>query len=457
VALDFPASPTNGQTFSGPNGVVWSWDGTKWINAVAASVAYAPIDSPVFTGTPSMPAGAVGVTQTAGDNDNSLATTAFVTNAVGAVPGGATIAPTPPALNPGALWWDSTGGQLYVRFNDGNSTQWTAATNIAGLANAATLTDVGSALNNVGRNLIHNSLMNIVQRGTGTFATTATYSLDRWRMDFSLDAFAISQTQYNDAQRAIIGDEDANNCMLCSVTGNAGAAAFSLLSQPIENVRRLAGKTVIISFTAHATVAALKVGIELRQSFGSGGSPSAVVGTTVAPITLTTSPARYSTTVTLPSISGKTLGTNNDSFTRLGLFLSAGANTNAQAGGIGVQSGTFVFWGVQLEIAQPGQTQPTPLEKRDPVLELQQCQRFYQTGYAQIAGYISAGAGANVNIPFPVPMRATPIITPTWSVQTNCGSSTIYNIGAAYFQTYTIGVASGAFTLSGSFTASADL
>ena len=82
MALDFPASPTNGQTFSGPNGVVWSWDGTKWINAVAASVAYAPIDSPVFTGTPSMPAGAVGVTQTAGDNDNSLATTAFVTNAV---------------------------------------------------------------------------------------------------------------------------------------------------------------------------------------------------------------------------------------------------------------------------------------------------------------------------------------------------------------------------------------
>jgi hypothetical protein len=43
--------------------------------------------------------------------------------------------PTNP--QPGGLWWDSVGGQLYVYYNDGNTTQWVPATNLAG---AATLT-----------------------------------------------------------------------------------------------------------------------------------------------------------------------------------------------------------------------------------------------------------------------------------------------------------------------------
>jgi hypothetical protein len=30
--LDFPSSPSNGQTCNGPGGVVWSWDGAKWVN-----------------------------------------------------------------------------------------------------------------------------------------------------------------------------------------------------------------------------------------------------------------------------------------------------------------------------------------------------------------------------------------------------------------------------------------
>jgi hypothetical protein len=41
--------------------------------------------------------------------------------------GGALVAATPPVADPGALWWDSTGGQLYVRYDDGSSTQWVVA------------------------------------------------------------------------------------------------------------------------------------------------------------------------------------------------------------------------------------------------------------------------------------------------------------------------------------------
>ena len=44
-----------------------------------------------------------------------------------------TIGATPP-VNPavGSLWWDSVGGQMYIQFNDGTTSQWVATTNQMG-------------------------------------------------------------------------------------------------------------------------------------------------------------------------------------------------------------------------------------------------------------------------------------------------------------------------------------
>lgn len=47
------------------------------VGQVMAMLGAAPLNSPVFTGTPVLPAGATGVTQPSTDNDTSLATTAF--------------------------------------------------------------------------------------------------------------------------------------------------------------------------------------------------------------------------------------------------------------------------------------------------------------------------------------------------------------------------------------------
>jgi hypothetical protein len=52
---------------------------------VADVTGAAPLASPAFTGTPSLPTGTTGVTQTAGNNTTALATTQFVTSAVAAV------------------------------------------------------------------------------------------------------------------------------------------------------------------------------------------------------------------------------------------------------------------------------------------------------------------------------------------------------------------------------------
>jgi hypothetical protein len=317
---------------------------------------------------------------------------------------------TPP-ISPrlGDLWWDSVAGNMYVRYQDPNSTQWVATTNLTGLADAATKTDVAATLQNVGRNKIHNSMFTVAQRGAGPFSNNV-YTMDRWQLQGSLDTSTANQIAASDAMRAQAGDEAMENVASFGVVGNAGAAAFSIFTHKIEHVRRLSGKTVIVSFYA-ASSASLKIGVSVDQYFGSGGSPSAAVSGNGQSITSPGAWARYSLTFAIPSVASKTLGTNGDDYTQLFLWLSAGSSYVTRSGNVGVQSGTIQLWGVQLEIASPGQTQPTPLEKPDPVQQLQQCQRFYQTTIISIR-YVGQSGGSlqSQTVTYPA-MRAVPTIT----------------------------------------------
>jgi hypothetical protein len=57
-----------------------TFTGTVTIPSGASISGYAPLASPTFTGTPSMPTGTTAVTQTAGNSSTAIATTAFVTS-----------------------------------------------------------------------------------------------------------------------------------------------------------------------------------------------------------------------------------------------------------------------------------------------------------------------------------------------------------------------------------------
>ena len=274
---------------------------------------------------------------------------------------------------------------------------------------------VAPVANNTGRNLVMNGAFAVAQRGAGPF-TTAVYTLDRWLQNFNLDTVSTQRASLADGDRASIGDEAAKFAYQTTMTGNAGAAAYTQIVQKIEGVQRLGNKTVTVSFWGVGSVAALKVGVGLDQNFGTGGSPSAQVTPNATPLTLTTSWARYTVTITLPSTSGKTLGTNGDDCVWLKLWLSSGANTNVIAGSIGVQSGTFTLYGIQLEIG----TQATPFDAGGtPADQLRQCQRFYQVISATGgAGYSVAGTVVQVYLEYPQ-MRAAPTATPTWGTNTN--------------------------------------
>lgn len=272
---------------------------------------------------------------------------------------------------------------------------------------------VAPALNDTGRNLLHNPVFTIAQRGTGPW-TAPGYTLDRWGASVGTDTFSVSQQTFATGS-AVVNDESAIYCLTNVFTGNSAAGAFTTVYQTIEDVRRLSNKTVTLSFWATASSGTPRLGASIDQYFGTGGSPSTAVNNPGQSVQLSTTWTRYVLTYTLASIAGKTLGTNNNSGTTLYLWYSSGSNFATRAGNIGVQAATISIWGVQLEIGSVA----SPLAKRDPADDFALCQRFYQIVDVNI-GSVQASAGTiGYTIPFLVQMRAAPTITVTGTSYTN--------------------------------------
>ena len=179
MPFDFPASPTNGQQVTGAD-MVWIWDGVKWV----ASTAGNP-----FPVAPTPPVG---------DNDTSVATTAFV--------------------------------------------------------QAATAT----ALTNVGRNLVHNAGFTVTARGGAVDDRCTATPLDRWVLALSPRC----RECYRDTLRPmhlVSAMRTAPIRLTNTFTGNAGAAAFtSCLQRASRMSGALAGKTVRCILLGHGNRQSVK-------------------------------------------------------------------------------------------------------------------------------------------------------------------------------------------------------
>lgn len=308
---------------------------------------------------------------------------------------------------------------------------------------------------NVGRNLIHNPLFNVAQRGVGPWTTSGAYTADRWQLGVNTDVASIARAAVSDAERAAIGDEAAAYKLYNTFTGSAAAGAFHLLQQPIEGLRRISGKTITLSFWAAANAGTPKIGINYLLVYGTGGSPSAAayVNATGQSVTLSTTWTRYSVTTAIPGASGKTFGTNGDDYISPGLWFSSGAANNATAGNIGVQSGTIDIWGVQLEVG----TAVTPLEKIDPQIDLANCQRLAQTVSFVDYGYNGAGVITAGSTSLSTVMRAAPTLTLIGALtSTNLTGTAVSGNGQTVWWEGTV-AAAGGYTFSGNWLASADL
>jgi hypothetical protein len=261
------------------------------------------------------------------------------------------------------------------------------------------------------RNLLINGDMRIWQRGTSSIAASlAAYSADRW--------YAVQATinSARDATQQTFTPGELQNhgqfYLRHNVTVAGSTTEYCRLEQRIENVRTCAGNSIVVSFFAKAQTDGMKVAIGFNQNFGTGGSPSSEVYTYATSHTLTTSWARYTAVVNIPSITGKTIGTNNNDYLGLVIWQNAGSNFNSQTGSLGNQTGFVDFWGVQVE----QNYQPTPFEQRPIGVELALCQRYYEDSVTTVgqAGSYAAGLGGNTYCSgtyFKVPKRIAPSST----------------------------------------------
>lgn len=271
-----------------------------------------------------------------------------------------------------------------------------------------------------GKNKIINGGFDYWFRGNSGTVTSALYSADRWICDPGSMNATWSQQAFTPGAAPVAGYEAP---YFYRYTVNSGSGGFPKIQQRIEDVRTFAGQTVTLSFYAKASVGKSEAQILLIQNFGSGGSSS--VFTNTSNYNSTTSWQRYTFTVTLPSIAGKTIG--------------AGNHLDLEIQMIGSGTYSYDIWGVQLEAGSVA----TPFQRAAGTIagELAACQRYTQVfdgpqNFSVIpSGFLAASTSAEATFTMPVQMR----VAPTSIIATNMQFYNIANAGAYSGGTWTLG------------------
>ena len=266
-----------------------------------------------------------------------------------------------------------------------------------------------------GKNVIINGDFRVWQRGTSfTNPASLAYTTDRFNVywDGTGATRTISQQTFTPGTAPVAGYEGAYFYRYAqSVAGSSNTV--NLLIQPIEDVRVFAGQSAVLSFWAKAD-ASRSITAAVNQNFGSGGS-GAVSTTMTGTASVTTSWQRFTFTVAVPSISGKTIGTSSS----LDLRISLPSGVTQ----------TIDIWGVQLEagsVATAFQTATGTIQG-----ELAACQRYYYQAISSEGGNLSMGfmysaSQLQFTLTYPVTMRTLPTVvqvtgTDYWQFNRNGG------------------------------------
>jgi hypothetical protein len=268
--------------------------------------------------------------------------------------------------------------------------------------NMATDAEVTSAISAqfvAGKNKIINGDFNVWQRGT-SFSNPATgsFQADRWSVVWNgTGATRTISRQTFDAGNVIPGYEFNYFYRFAQSVAGTGAS-YNLFQNRIEDVTTYAGQTVTISFWAKAAANTNLAQLNLEQDFGTGGSPSATISNSISTgtITITTSWQRFSYTTTVPSISGKTIGTTTPGY--LGFRVWVPIN----------ETFTLDFVGFQIEAGSTATNFTTATGTIQG--ELAACQRYYFAAGWKTGKYPNSYQYSSPYF-FKVPMRVSPTIT----------------------------------------------
>jgi hypothetical protein len=251
-----------------------------------------------------------------------------------------------------------------------------------------------------GKNKILNGAFDVWQRGTSFNNNGGTFCTDRFAISGSGTAPTVSQQVFTPGSAPVSGYEAQ---YFLRWDQSSAATAAQTFQQRIEDGRTLAGQTATISFWAKANSGSAAPDLKIGQNFGSGGSAS-VTTTVQASISFTASWVRYSYTVAVPSVSGKTIGAGSYFLVYLQF----------------PTSGTWQhdYWGFQMEAGSNATAFQTATG--NPASELAACMRYFQCiiptdVYQDMITGSSNDQTTWCRYPykFPVPMRTTPTLGTT--------------------------------------------
>jgi hypothetical protein len=292
----------------------------------------------------------------------------------------------PTSPQDGEVWFNSTTGGSLIYYNDGDTAQWVEIGGSQGIQGEQGIqgpqgeTGPAGADGNDGalsNNAIINGDCGIWQRGTSFSTTGEELTADRWTVSYGPGGSGTTSRQsFSPGDIQAVGYGDAEYFLRIDQTSFAGSGSPAA-KQKIEGVQTFAGQVATLSFWAKAASAFTLPPPLLGQNFGSGGS-STVFTAASSGISVTTSWQRFSRTVSLPSIAGKTIGSGNN----LELFIRTPNNVNF----------TLDVWGVQLEAGSVA----TPFRLAgggSKAAELALCQRYYFRSDRFGTSYTNAGHG----------------------------------------------------------------
>jgi hypothetical protein len=249
-------------------------------------------------------------------------------------------------------------------------------------------------------NYIINGAFDFWQRGT-SFASVG-FGPDRWNNISGSNTATMSRATATPAEVNLFGFGDAQ--FFLSYVKTSVISELSLFETRIEDVRALSGQTATLSYWARVSSGTAENAPNFVQNFGSGGS-SAVV-TTADNVTLTTSWQRFSHTITIPSVSGKTIGASSYLAVRPLRHLTSSA-------------ATYFFTGVQLEagsVATPFRRNANSIQG-----ELAACQRYFQVvadgaesaSERFVLAYMESNTEMRSQFRYTLPMRVAPTFSAT--------------------------------------------
>ena len=268
-------------------------------------------------------------------------------------------------------------------------------------------------------NRIINGAFDFWQRGTSQ--TAAGYgSADRWFNSISGGTVTMSRQSFT------LGDTLGSNSptffLRHSVSGQSLTTQYAVAEHRIEGVRSYAGQTITVLGWARRSSGAGNMAIEPLQNFGTGGSPSTEVTGTGQTVTLSGSWAAFAVTISVPSVAGKTLGTNGNDYLSLLFWTSAGSTFNTRSASLGLQTIGVDLWGIHIK--RGTHTTSAVDLYRQPELgpELARCQRYYETTDTEVKFDGNLG-GTPVSVGYMAFFTTKKRGTPTISIVSQSGTN----------------------------------